>query len=214
MCIRDRRRAARQRSTRAVQVRIARFFMWCRVNRGAGAAAPPGGMGGASDSSALDDDIPEASDEPSEVKDLLNELSASPADGDPGKSSLVISIGPSGFGKSVELVTQGLVSVVAGAADNAAGAVDSAVVALWGMRSLLGLRPKFSVQACSLREAAQAARAWNDEAAPAMRDAMHGRWDMLQQEVCRKAASLMHGVECGADDVSRFQCHQRCSAAT
>lgn len=71
----------------------------------------------------------------------------------------------------------------AGAAENAAGAVDSAFVALWGMRSLLGLRPKFSVQACSLGEAAQAARAWNDESALAVRDAMHGRWDSLQREV-------------------------------
>ena len=178
-----RRRAARQRGTRAVQARVARFFSWCRASRGGGAPMAPGGLGDSSDSGGLDDDVPEASDEPSEVKDLLSELSAGPADGDPSKGSLVISIGPSGFGKSVELVTLGMVSVVAGAADSAAGAVDGAFVALWGMRSLLGLRPKFSVQACSLGEATQAARAWNDESAPAVRDAMHGRWDMLQREV-------------------------------
>lgn len=184
------RRAARQRGTRAVQARVARFFMWCRTNRspgvGAEGSAPGGGLGGAGDGSGLDDDLPESSDEPSEVKDLMNELQAGDGGpgGEPGKPTLVVSIGPSGFGKSVELIALGMVSVVAGAADNAAGAVDSAVVALWGMRSLLGLRPKFSVQACSLGEAERAARAWNDESAPAVWDTMHGRWDMLQREVC------------------------------
>jgi hypothetical protein len=178
-----RRRAARQHSTRVVQARVARFFMWCRTSRGGGEGVPPGGLGVAGDNSGLDDEIPEASEEPSEVKDVLNELSQDDAVNDNGKPTLVISIGSSGFGKSVELVALGMVSVVCGAADQAAGAVDNAVVALWGMRSLLGLRPKFSVQACTFGEATQAARAWNDESAPAVRNAMHGRWDMLQREV-------------------------------
>lgn len=177
-----RRRRDRQRGKRIIQARVARFFLWCRTSRGPGDGMAGGSLG--SDSDGVDDNIPESSDDPSEVQDLMNELSdGGGMGGESDKSTVVISIGPSGFGKSVELVALGAVSLVCGAAESAAGAVDSALVALWGVRSLLGLRPKFSVQACSLGEAAEAARAWNSEATVAVKDAMHGRWDMLQREV-------------------------------
>lgn len=183
-----RRRARRGRVAVAAKVRVANFFSWCRAAaRGGSAGGGRGRVGGAAaDSSAGDgvsddDGAADGGDEPVEVQEFMDELAA--GGGLDGGDSLVISISPSGFGKSVEYVALGVAAVLCGAAEGVAAAVDSAALAVPGARRMLGLCPEFEVQAACLGEVAAAARAWNGEAAPFVEEAMLARRAALEREV-------------------------------
>lgn len=186
-----RRRARRDRAASAAKARIARFFAWCRTSsRGGGGGSRRGaaGAGTAPDSDAIDggmdEDAGDGGDEPEEVQELMEELAAgSGLPAPPGSDSLVISISPSGFGKSVEYVALGAAALACGAAEGVAAAVDSAALAAPGVKRMLGLCPEFEVQAARLGEVAAAGRAWNAVAAPHVEEAMWARRAALEREV-------------------------------
>lgn len=199
-----RRRARRDRASAAAKARVARFFAWCRAasrggrSRGAGASPDSDSVDG-----SMDDDTGGGGDEPAEVQELMDELAAGGGlDGGPSGDSLVISISPSGFGKSVEYVVLGAAALVCGAAEAVAAAVDTAALAAPGAKRMLGLCPEFEVQAARLGEVAAAGRAWNGVAAPFVEREMHQRRDALEQEV-REPGHLCATMCCECD----ARCH-------